>query len=652
MDPITISSLLAAAAGALGSEAIKDLYQAIKNRIKAIVGEDQDVIEALEDVEEKPQSKVRRETLEKQLAVVAESDDKEIHDRLQQLAAVLKREGSLTSTSFFATQSGPGGLAQGYKPVASGAGGVAAQNIRGPVTTGPNSPAFQGENITVVMGENSPREATQQVLKTQYLKEVVRETNLLPWGQMHATYADPGKGEQLGLADIYTDLDTQELRPVEREDELRRELASQTEDRRIPALEKLNQESRLLIMGDPGSGKSTFAKHVAYVLAQSGLKDDSRTWLEQLKPWEHGAILPVWVELKELAGHAAEHKVKAGKASAVRDYLKELLDSWSIPESWVFLEAVMKPDQAKALVVLDGLDEVPQDQRMLIVDVVNDLVSHYSQHRYVVTCRPYAYIGQPWKLQNFHHVTLAPFNEKQIEQFVENWYQQLTQRKRLSEHDVSWRMKQLQTQAIKRKDLRGLAERPLLLMVMVQLHTFQGKLPDDRTELYNDAVDLLMERWQQRLGQETGLVQHLNIPHLKMTDLRDGLCEAAFQAHQSPSSEETPDIRESDLRQCLQTYLGGSWDKAGQFVQYIRERSGLLIPHKIDAYRFPHRTFQEFLAACYLLRTDHDPGRPASLVQQILIDGGKYLCLPVNLLRGNIRSTKPSHSSIISALES
>ncbi|GJL62689.1 MAG: hypothetical protein NPIRA04_13430 [Nitrospirales bacterium] len=177
-------------------------------------------------------------------------------------------------------------------------------------------------------------------------------------------------------------------------------------------------------------------------------------------------------------------------------------------------------------------------------------------------------------------------------------------------------MKQLQAQAIKRKDLRGLAERPLLLTVMVQLHTFQGKLPDDRTELYNDAVDLLMERWQQRLGQETGLVQHLDIPHLKMTDLRDGLCDVAFQAHQLTSSEETPDIRESDLRQCLQTYLGGSWDKAGQFVQYIRERSGLLIPHKTDAYRFPHRTFQEFLAACYLLRTDHDPGRPASLVQQ------------------------------------
>ncbi|GJL62690.1 MAG: hypothetical protein NPIRA04_13440 [Nitrospirales bacterium] len=423
MDPITIGSILATAAGALGSEAIKDLYQAIKNRIKDIVGENDDVMEALEIVEVNPKSKVGPRTLKEGLEAIDVAQDKELVKQLGRLEAILKREGFLTLTSYLATQSGSGGLAQGDNPIASGAGGVAAQTIQGPVTMGPNSPAFQGETITVVMGENSRAEATPQVLKAQYLKEVVRETNLLPWSQVHATYADPSKGEQLALADIYTDLDTQELRPVEREDELRRELASQTEDRRIPALEKLNQESRLLIMGDPGSGKSTFAKHVAYVLAQSSLQDDSSPWLEQLNPWEHGAILPVWVELKELAGHAVEHKVKAGKASLVRDYLKELLGSWSIPESWIFLEAVMKPGQAKALVVLDGLDEVPQDQRKLIVDVVNDLVSHYSQHRYVVTCRPYAYIGQPWKLQNFHHVTLAPFSKKQIQRFVENWYQ-------------------------------------------------------------------------------------------------------------------------------------------------------------------------------------------------------------------------------------
>jgi hypothetical protein len=60
MDPVTISSLLAAAAGALGSEAVKDLHEAAKQGIKYLFGEEADLLEALDDVEEKPQSKNRR----------------------------------------------------------------------------------------------------------------------------------------------------------------------------------------------------------------------------------------------------------------------------------------------------------------------------------------------------------------------------------------------------------------------------------------------------------------------------------------------------------------------------------------------------------------------------------------------------------------
>ena len=60
MDPVTIISLLAAAAGALGSEAVKDLHEAAKQGIKDLFGEEADLLEALDDVEEKPQSKNRR----------------------------------------------------------------------------------------------------------------------------------------------------------------------------------------------------------------------------------------------------------------------------------------------------------------------------------------------------------------------------------------------------------------------------------------------------------------------------------------------------------------------------------------------------------------------------------------------------------------
>jgi hypothetical protein len=105
MDPVTISSLLAAAAGALGSEAVKDLYEAAKQRIKDLFGQDEDLLEALEDVEAKPQSKVRRETLEKKLGKTPVAQNQDILDHLAKLEALLIEKGVYSSAHHSGTQS-------------------------------------------------------------------------------------------------------------------------------------------------------------------------------------------------------------------------------------------------------------------------------------------------------------------------------------------------------------------------------------------------------------------------------------------------------------------------------------------------------------------------------------------------------------------
>ena len=66
----------------------------------------------------------------------------------------------------------------------------------------------------------------------------------------------------------------------------------------------------------------------------------------------------------------------------------------------------------------------------------------------------------------------------------------------------------------------------------------------------------------------------------------------------------------------LEPFLSNDLGKARQFIDYIRERAGLLIRHKPHAYTFPHRTFQEFLAACRLASRDDFPAAAARLVQE------------------------------------
>ena len=112
MDPVTISSLLAAAAGALGNEAVKDLYEAAKQTIKGLFGQDKDLLEALELVEAKPESSLLKKTLKEQLEKTHISQNQEILDHLTKLEALLIERGLYSPTTYTGTQSGSGALAQ------------------------------------------------------------------------------------------------------------------------------------------------------------------------------------------------------------------------------------------------------------------------------------------------------------------------------------------------------------------------------------------------------------------------------------------------------------------------------------------------------------------------------------------------------------
>jgi formylglycine-generating enzyme required for sulfatase activity/energy-coupling factor transporter ATP-binding protein EcfA2 len=462
-----------------------------------------------------------------------------------------------------------------------------------------------------------PTGARPETLRHRYLKELARETDRLPWGSLEREYADPEGGESLGLAQVYTALDTTDLERVEHEADLRRLLAQMARDeaRRVSAQAQVDGEPRLLILGDPGSGKSTFVNYLTHVLAQAGLAPGGAPWLARIAPWDHGPLLPVRVELRALAAQAGGRE--RGDARLLLDHLRRELETWQLGDFWPLLRGAIRDEKEALLFALDGLDEAPADLRGVVIETVQAFADRYPRHRYVVTCRPYAYVGQPRQLRDFRQVTLAPFNAEQVEHFVRTWYRELARRGRLAAQEAEERAGRL-VQAVGRGDLWALAQRPLLLTVMTLLHTFRGQLPDDRTELYADAVDLLLRRWEGRLGREVGLVERLGMPDLKMSDLQAGLYAVAFRAHggMEAAGGGTADVDEAELRQWLAPYLGDDWNKAGEFVDYIRERAGLLVRHKTRAYTFPHRTFQEFLAACYLVVESGDyAGQAANLVR-------------------------------------
>ena len=249
-----------------------------------------------------------------------------------------------------------------------------------------------------------------------------------------------------------------------------------------------------------------------------------------------------------------------------------------------------------ALILLDGLDECGNSaSRERVLEGVRELMRTAGPRcRFVLTARPYAWPSGPDPVRGVY--ALADLDDAQIEQFIHGWYAALVERKWRSPGEAERKVGDLLA-ARHRPDLLPLARNPLLLTLMATLHTNRGRLPDDRADLYNESVDLLLLRWNRQIGADKALLDELAIPSLKLSDLREVLEDLAFKVHeQNVGKKGTADIGEDRLVRAFRPLLNNSKDKADVVVDYIEKRAGLLIGQgEKDGERqftFPHRTVQ------------------------------------------------------------
>jgi len=154
-------------------------------------------------------------------------------------------------------------------------------------------------------------------LRRAYLHRLMQQTRRLPLAGVDPKTASDTESQELQLAAVYTALLTQRPEWEEGMREGRMMKQHDGETRRLSALEVLNREPRLVLLGDPGSGKSTFVNFVTLCMAGEVL-DDSGANLTVLtaplpveerekdkepepQPWKHGFLLPVQIVLRDLA---------------------------------------------------------------------------------------------------------------------------------------------------------------------------------------------------------------------------------------------------------------------------------------------------------------------------------------------------------------
>lgn len=460
-------------------------------------------------------------------------------------------------------------------------------------------------------------------LREFYLRRLAAACAELPFGVLDPRFFELTGAHPLNVGDVYVGLDV--LAPAVREQErgflkpiLHREPAPESTGQpdRIPILDALTRADlkRVVLLGEMGSGKSTFVQYLAFVLAL--LRQDVPNSAELLPADSPlAALFPVRLILRD-AFRQIPVRATRGSASmlwdALRGDLVERLGSESDADA--FLPELRTTIQRQpTLILLDGLDEVPEanDRRAHLLQAIADFSSGLPDAtRVVVTAHPYAYADPQWRLAHFESVTLAPFDEDQVESFIKQWYRAIAPSLSYTEQTALGKAAELRAALSARPDLADIASRPLLLTLMATLSSSGGTLPNDRFGLYEDMVQLLFDRWQRARVIQDADGKWITDPGIEKTlkldpkVIRGALNALAFRAHkqqreQGANADEPADISQAAVLDAFAPLLDANTNP-GVILRYLNERAGLLSSRKPEVYAFPHRSFQEFLAGCHI----------------------------------------------------
>ena len=352
-----------------------------------------------------------------------------------------------------------------------------------------------------------------------------------------------------------------------------------------PVLDVLEKHAGLILLGDPGAGKSTFLKYLTLRLA-----------LGQGQDLGLGDRLPVLIPLAAYANALEAGEVRLD--DFIADYFCQTCGDLPVDE---MLRQALKA--GRALVLLDGLDEV-KDQGLRHT-VVERAIQFYNFHRragnkFVITSRIIGYREVRPNADDLIEVTLIDFDDEEIQLFVERWTSALERQA----HDTDSQIASLEAEKEKTELLasiqhnpgvRRLAANPLLLTILAVMKRQGVTLPERRVELYEQYVKTMLSVWDKArsltgrsTGQNLGFVQTVRI-----------LAPLALWMHEvSPG---VGLVKREDLKRKLQAIYAERGEAnpeqaATNFLADVHEHTGLLLERGPGEYGFIHLTFEEYLA--------------------------------------------------------
>jgi HEAT repeat protein len=398
-------------------------------------------------------------------------------------------------------------------------------------------------------------------------------------------------------------------------DAIRRERWTRERLERFPIAQALADPHRrgLVILGDPGSGKSTLLQFLALVFAQG--PEAAERQLQVRGP--DAARLPILAPLASYDDMLDKQPDLDIQAFLARYYDRRRTAPGLGP---VFDAAIA---EGRALILLDGLDEVIEERRRRYVA---EQATRFVQaalargNRVVLTSRVYGYRAAPLAA-DLPHITVLDFRQEEIAAFARQWFRALLAWERGGAPDAQSELLAQQEERRLLDDIRSnpgverLAVNPLLLTMLALLRRQVGSLPQRRIKLYDLYVSALIESWEE--NRSRGARLHGGPLRTDPQEAEGALIELALwlQQHRPSGTATAGDLlerlRDFYLREdhgldpaspVPRPQAKQAEERARRFLHDMRHHSGLLIERGQGAFGFRHLTFQEYFAGRALAR--------------------------------------------------
>lgn len=355
-----------------------------------------------------------------------------------------------------------------------------------------------------------------------------------------------------------------------------------SDSQRMSALDIVSGQKRIYILGKPGAGKTTFMKHLAILACMGKIE-----------------ATPIYIPLKEWSDSQKE----------LIDFIAEKFDICGFPDAHKAIESILT--SGKALVLLDGLDEVNHDesQQTKLLQSITNFTNKYQNSRFCITCRIAA---NDYSFDRFTYVEIADFNEEQQIKFINKWFS--LEPEKLYAFMEKWK----KTES---KSIHDLGRTPLLLTLICLAFGETLQFSKRRVDLYSEAVEALLKKWD----SSRKIIRGDIYKQLEVSRKKQLLSYIAFNTFEREEYLIRHEVISDEIKEFILRLP--SMDKQIEVdpevvLNAIESHHGLIVERARNIYSFSHLTVHEYFTALYIL--DNAANQSLDILVQRMIASSRW----------------------------